>query len=244
MNIVKNGLKTMSSVIIASIISFFLCISMLNICTGIFTTEIGYDAFVYENETSEKSIAKYTYLYTDENGDGEDEGIDIKKEEYEDKGYVVVTSKKRSNLSGGGKMVFWGTTQILSAIMVIAFASSSAYKQGFKDSNLVRIGHIKKDKLKGFKIGLIANIPFFIVFAIAVIKASVFRKTLYAFLNANFYAIIMAITGADGNLSQIGVGKFFLLGLLLIIVPVISGVGYILGIKEINLREKIVYKKR
>ena len=53
----------------------------------------------------------------------------------------------------------------------------------------------------------------------------------------------MAITGDSETLSQIGVTRFILLGLLLAIVPVISGVAYILGYSGINLAEKIIYKK-
>ena len=243
MSIVKLGFKTMSSIIIAAIISFFLCISVLNICSAMFTSEIGYDAFVYENETAENTIAKYTYYYTDKNGDGVDEGKDTQKQEYEDKGYVVVTAKIRTELKGSGKAIFYGATQILSAIMVVAFASSGAYKQGFKDSNLVKIGHAKKDNLKGFKIGLIANIPFFILFVVAIVKASVFRATLYAFLNSHYYAFVMTIIGGKANLADVGAVQYVLLGLLQLIVPIISGFAYILGLKEINLGEKIVYKK-
>ena len=243
MNILKVGTKTMGSMIIAAIISFFLCISMLNICTAIFTSEIGYDAFVYENEESSEPIEKYEYLYTDNDGDGKDDGTDTKLEEYEDKDYIVITSSKRTKLTGVGKAAFWATTQILSLIMVIAFASNGAYKQGFKDNNLVKISQAKKDMFKGFKIGLIANAPFILLFVFALVKASAIRSVLFAFLNSHFYAIIMAITGECERLSQIGAVKFVLIGLLLAIVPVISAVAYILGYKEINLAEKIVYKK-
>ncbi len=243
MNILKIGTKTMGSIIIASVISFFLCISMLNICSAIFTKEIGYDAFVYETEESTEPMAQYEYLYTDENGDGKDDGTDTKMQEYEDNDYIVITAKKRTELAGAGKAVFWVTTQLLSLMMIIAFASNGAYKQGFKDNNLVKIGHTSKDVLKGFKIGLIANAPFILLFAFAVVKASVLRKVLYAFLNPHFYAIIMAITGDSEMLSQIGTPRFVLLGLLLAIVPAISGIAYILGFKEINLAEKLVYKK-
>ena len=241
--VLKKGVKLAGSMIVASIISFFLCISMLTICTGIFTTEIGYDAFVYENEEATDPIETYEYLYTDKDGDGKDDGTDVKKKEYEDNDYIVITSQKRTELVGTGKTVFWFTTQVLSLMMVIAFASNAPYKQGFKDSNLVKVGHVKKDVLKGFKIGVIANIPFILLFIFAVVKASVVRKVLYAFLNSNFYAIIMAIAKDGEMMSQIGTARFVLIGLLLAIVPIISGVAYILGYKEINLGEKIMYKK-
>lgn len=247
MNTFKEGLKMCGSIIMAAVISFFLCISMNIICSAIFTSEIGYTAYVYETETSTEAIAEYEYLYTDNDGDGKDDGADTKKKEYEAEGYTVTTVKQRSTLEGVGKIIFLTTTQILSLIMVIAFASSSVYKQGFKDSNLVKIGHIKRDMLKGFKIGLIGSIPFFALFVLAVVMAfglaPAFRTVWYAFLNSHYYSFIIWIVGGAETLSELGLLQYILLFLLQFIAPVISGVSYILGFKEINLADKIVYKR-
>ncbi|MBQ2934511.1 MAG: hypothetical protein IJE02_07860 [Clostridia bacterium] len=247
MGIFKHGTKLIGSMIIAAVISFFLCISMNIICSAVFTHEIGYTAHVYETKESTEAIAEYEYFYTDNNGDGKDDSIDVQKKEYEDKGYFVSVSKQRSSLSGGGKAVFLITTQLLSIMMVIAFASGGAYKQGFKDSNLVRIGHVKKDMLKGFKIGLIGNIPFFVMFILAIVMAlgvaPKFPTVWYAFLNSHFYGVIMALSGSRAALSQLNVLHFIAFALLQFVVPVVSGVAYVLGIKEINLAEKIMYKK-
>lgn len=247
MNIFKSGLKMWGSIIMAAVISFFLCISMNVICSALFTHETGYKAFVYETETSEKSIAEYDYTYTDKDGDGKDDGTDAKKEEYEDQGYTVVTVKQRSSLKGAGKAVFLVSTQALSLIMVIAFSGNASYKQGFKDSNLVKIGHTKRDTLKGFKTGLVGNIPFFALFVMAVVMsvglAPEFRTVWYAFLNSHYYSAVIWIMGNASTLSQLSILQYVLLFLLQLIVPVISGVAYVLGLKEINISEKLVYKK-
>lgn len=239
MNIFKNGFRLSGSIIAAAVISFFLCISLNVICTALFTEFTGYKGYVYESETSDKLIAEYEYSYSD--------GEDTKKAEYEKQGYSVTTVKLRSSLTGSGKAVFLASTQILSMIMVVAFASNSAYKQGFKDANLSKIGYIKHDMLKGLKIGLVGNIPFFVVFALllamALGLAPNFRTVWYAFLNGHFYSLIMVITGGAQTVSQINVVQYVLLLLLQLIVPVVSTAAYILGIKEINLSEKIVYKK-
>ncbi len=243
MSVFKHGLKMWGSIIMAAVISFFLCISMNVISSALFTYETGYKAYVYESETSEKSIAEYDYIYTDKNKDGKDEGTDTKKKEYEDQGYIVTTVKQRSSLEGAGKAVFLVSTQVLSLIMVIAFASNASYNQGFKDSNLVKIGHSKKDMLKGFKIGFIGNIPFFALFVLAVVTAPQFRTVLYAFLNSHYYSAVILITNGTQTLSQLNTVQYLLLFLLQLIVPVISGAAYILGIKEINFADKIMYKK-
>ena len=247
MNIFKNGFKLCGSLIIASIISIFLCISMNVIISAMFTSEIGYQAFVYETEESTEPIAKYEYFYTDKDGDGKDDGTDVKMQEYEDKDYIVTTVKLRSTLTGTSKAVFLISTQILSMIMVIAFASNSPYKQGFKDSNMVKIGHAKSDLLKGLKIGLIGNIPFFaitiLMIVLAVGIAPGFRTVWYAFLSGHFYSLIMWITGGVLTVGEISTMQYVCLALVQFIVPVISCVAYILGFKEINLAEKLVYKK-
>lgn len=247
MDIVKHGLKISVNIIIAAVISFFLCVSINIICSSLFTVETGYKAYVYENITDENAIAEYEYTYIDEDGDGIDDGVDTKKEEYEEQGYNVTIVKQRSSLTGVGRMVFLISSQILSFIMVIAFAGSSVYKQGFKDKNLVKTNHKKYDILRGFKIGFIANIPFILLYVLAVVMAlgllPEFRSVWYAILNSHFYPIITLIIGKADSLSQIGVWQYIVLFLLQLIVPVISGVSYILGFKEINLEEKIVYKR-
>ncbi len=239
MQIFKMGLRQAGNFIFVAVMSFFLTISIMMICTGVFTKEIGYEVVVSEDEAGKIEVDKYTHYYAD--------GDDLKLEEYNTKGYYIAKNAVRSHLEGTGKAVFYGVTQFLTSILIIAFASNSCYKQGFKDINLVKIGKIKEDKLKGLKVGLIGNIPFF---ALAVIAAAMALNILpslntvtYASLNSHFYPIIMIIGGSAVKLSQLGVVKLVLLLLLQLVVPIISTVAYILGYKGINLSEKILYKK-
>lgn len=247
MNTFKNGMKLGGSLIIAAIISIFLVFSMNVICSALFTADIGYKAYVYEVETDGEALAEYEYFYTDNDGDGKDDGTDTLKEEYENQGYTVTTVKQRSTLTGMGKAVFLILSQVFAFVMVIAFASNASYKQGFKDSNLVNIGHTKKDMLKGLKIGLVGNIPFFALTVLMVVMAAglapAFRTVWYAFLSGHFYSLIMWIAGEVLTVGEISTFQYALLVLVQFIVPVISCVAYILGYKEINLFEKIMYKK-
>lgn len=245
MSIFKSGARLSGSIIAAAVLSLFLCISINVICVAAFTDYVGYNAYVY-TEDSDEPIDEYQYLYTDTDGDGEDDGVDTKKAEYEKQGYIVTTYKVRSVLDGTGRTVFLTITQALNMIIVISFASNSVYKQGFKDANLVRTGHLKVDNLKGFKIGLIANVPFFVLFAIVVVLSIFvpsFRTVWYAFLNSHFYSFVLWISGDADIISKLSILQFVLLFALQLIVPIISGVSYILGFKEINFTDKLVYKK-
>lgn len=248
MSIFKSGAKLSGGIIMAAVLSFFLCISINVICTGLFTEYIGYNAYVY-TEDGDEPIDEYQYLYTDPDGDGKDNGTDTKKADYEKQGYIVTTYKVRSVLEGTGKAVFLGITQVLNLVVVISFASSSVYKQGFKDANLVKCGHLKSDVAKGFKIGAVANIPFFALFVLLIVLAvgvaPNFRMTWYGYLNSHFYSLIFWISGCSNAItaSAIGITEYVLLFLVQLIVPVISGVAYIFGFKEINLSDKALYKK-
>lgn len=248
MKIVKNGAKLSGGIIIAVIISFFLCISINAICQAIFTKTIGYTAHVY-TEDSDKLVDSWEYKYYDPDGDGKDNGTDEKKAKYEEENYIVQKTALVTKLEGKGMIVYVVVSQILCGILLISFASSNVYRQGFKDSNLVRIGHIKLDKLKGFKIGLVANIPFFVLFGLLVAcgmgLSPNLRVTLYGYLNSCFYPIIYLISGCSNKIvaSDLNALQYILLFLLQFVVPVISGIAYTMGFKGINLREKIVYKK-
>lgn len=249
MEIFKGGIKLSGSLIVAAIISFFLCISMLNISSALFTSEVGYDAYVYidENENAkldedEKIHTQYNYEYP---SDGKTD--DLMAEEYEDKGYSINKVKIRTPLTGIGKAFFLLITQSLSLIMIIAFAGHSVYNIGFKDSNLVRIGSKKKDILKGLKIGLVGNVPFFILFILIIVAACGAAPKIptlwYASLNSHFYAVITGVSSGTELVSQLDVWQYIIFFLLQLIVPAIAAIGYVLGFKEIRLSEKIMYKK-
>ena len=155
-SISKSGFKLMGSMLLLAIICFFLCISVSVLCTALWTENIGYSAYGYiENEDDTEFLYEY---YT---ADGED----TKKAEYEAEGYTVVTKTLRSTLSGVGNAVFLSASQIICIILLISTVASPVYKFGFKDSNMVRLGHMREDFLRGFKIGLVANIPFFVMYA-------------------------------------------------------------------------------
>lgn len=246
----KIGAKLSGSLVIAVIISFFICMSINAVCQILFTKNEGYTAYVYTDE-SDDPVDQWEYTFTDPDGDGIDNGVDEKKAYYDKlELYQVKTYNRQSNLSGSGMAVYLVVSQILCGILVISFASSSTYKRGFKDSNLVRIGHIKLDKLKGFKIGLIANIPFFALFILLIVcklgLAPDLRLTLYSYLNSFIQPIIYLIGGCSDKItiSELNAVQYVLLFLVQFIVPTVCGIAYMIGFKEINLSEKIMYQKK
>lgn len=229
----------MCSMLLLGIICFFLCISVNVLCTALWTKDIGYSAYGYtENEEDTEFLYEY---YT---ADGED----TKKAEYEAAGYTVVTKVLRSTLSGVGNTAFLTVSQIICLILLISTVASPVYKFGFKDSNMVRCGHIKEDLFKGFKIGLVANIPFFVLFALLVIMGlgafAQFPIAYYKLLNSHLYSFIQIISGGSISAGELGAWQYILLLAIQLIAPAVSAAAYVMGYRGINLAEKMIYAKK
>lgn len=237
--ILKTGLKLWGKTIVICIMCFFVVISMNTISTAFFSENIGYTAYGTTSSNSE-----YEELYTHYSKDGEDKLL----KEYEDKGYTVTQSQIRSEFSTGGKIFFYGLTQVMCLILLITFIHATVWEMGIKDNNMVRIGHKKEDKLKGVKIGLISIIPFVIFWIVLVIlKNGAWKGMPLSIINltsSQFYSFIQFIIGNSKNLGDLSVLKLLgILGLQLII-PLISGISYYLGYKDISIGEKLMYKKK
>lgn len=151
-------------------------------------------------------------------------------------------------LSSASQWVFYTLTQVFNLIVLITVIWQVVYYMGFRDSNMVRTGHMKEDLYKGFKIGAIAQVPWF-VFLIASVVLNL-RFSIYRIFNSAYYWLVTAIAGtfkgkeiAAITMGNIGVFKIILFALVLLIVPVISGVIYVLGYKGIDIFSKFIYKK-
>ena len=226
--------------IIVGLISFFVCISIQFLCINAFTEQAGYYAYGYQKGQSDEDIKLlYTHLYAD--------GEDAKWGEYEQQKYTLVKKTFRSELEGKGQIIFYFVTQAITLIMLIGFMSGPMYKLGSRDSNKFKFGRIKKDIFKGFKIGLFANsLAILCYIALLVFKGNLLKEmpvSIYAFLNCPFFPAIGGIAGKSALAGNLTAGAMLGLAALLFVVPAITTVAYLFGIKGVNPYEKIVYKK-
>lgn len=140
-------------------------------------------------------------------------------------------------------------SQLFSFIIMVVLIWQTVYDIGFRDSNMVRTGHMKEDLPKGFKIGAVSQLPwavFFIVSVMLNIKFSVYR-----IINSLYWSFLTLICGVfDGKrlaqltMQDLSVLKLGGIALLFFIIPIISGSVYILGYKGIDIFSLIIYKKR
>ena len=136
-------------------------------------------------------------------------------------------------------------SQSFSLTILIVMIWQTLYIVGFKDSNMVRTGHMKENLYKGFIIGGLTQIPFALLLIVSIVFN--FSVYIYRWCNFQYYGFITAIYGSvtkDLCMQSLGTVKIILLFLLLLIVPAISGGVYILGYKGIDLFSKFIYKKR
>ena len=119
---------------------------------------------------------------------------------------------------------------------------------GTNDSNLVRFKHKNEDKFKGLKIGAVAAVPNYLLLIFLVIaKLGAFPNfpmALYKFLNSSVYSFIEIILGRAITVSELAVWRLALLFILPLLIPVIAGISYILGYKNISVGEKLIYKNK
>lgn len=237
--IFKNGLFLFGRSVIVVIMCFFICISMSVLSTAIFTENIGYTAFGYTDD-NEDGVELYTYYNAD--------GDDTKKAEYEAQGYTLQTVNIRSQLSSTENGIFLTVTQICCIAILISFIYPSLWQLGCKDSNLVRFKHKSEDIFKGLKIGVIASIPSIIFFAIILICGigaySKLPASLYKFVNCQYFSFIELILKNTVTVGDINAIQYFLLFLLLLIIPATAFISYLLGYKDISISEKFIYKKK
>ncbi len=235
--IFKLGFKLYGKIVIATVMAFFVVISVNVIATGFMADEVGYKAYGIKEGSQEQELL-YEYSVSD--------GEDTQKAKYEEEGYTV-TEQKIYKINKSGEVFFLITAQLLSLLIMMAFIYSFIWKEGIKDNNLVKFGHINEDKLKGAKIGFVASIPYaifvLVLFVLRFITKTDFSVALIELLNSHIYSFIKLVLGGNAFLD---ISFIRMLGLLLLglIVPLISGVSYLIGYKDIALSDKILYKKR
>ncbi len=232
--ILQNGAKLFLRTIIVNIMCFFVVMSFSVLATAAFTKNIGYKAYgtLGDSSTTEEL---YTYYY--------DDGDDLKKQEYEDKGYKITESSVRSTLSGKGETVFLVVSQIFCVLILISFVYPGMWQLGTKDSNLVKFKHKKEDRLKGLKIGLAAVTPIYVILLLTLISPS-FPTVLYKLLNAGLYSLTELITSSAKTVSELSVGRYLLLLVLPLLIPAISCAAYLLGFNNYSVSERLIYKKK
>lgn len=232
--ILKNSAKLYLRLVGINLMCFFLALSFSFFAASVFAEKTGYVAYgVLEEGGKQEKL--YTYLNTD--------GEDTQKAEYEAKGYRITTVDTRK-VTETGNVINLLLIQTFSFAVVMAFLYPSLRKLGVSDANMVKFEGQREDKLKGLKIGLLANVPAFVFLCYFAVTKSGLTKTvpsaLFKYTHCYLYSLIEWIT-RDAKFGALGTGKFLLLFLLLAILPLISTASYYLGYSGIEIGDKLMF---
>ena len=237
-SVVKSGSKIMLKCVAAVVMCFIVFASMFLLCSYIFTNDIGYDVYVY-NEEKEEFVLEYTYYYSDG-------AVDERLEELDNNEAVYRKLQVRSELEGFGYYLTVVITQLFSLIILFSLLYIDMWKIGDKERNLSEFGHIQADNLKGLKIGLFASIPFFLFYVLLILcKLGILPDgyySAYRILNSHVFVLLTELLGAQPTLETTGWINLIASSLLLFIIPLMCHIGFYLGYKGILIKEKLIYK--
>lgn len=236
----KIVLKTFGCLLIAAIMCFFIYFSVQFAWGAFFTKNESYT--VYETTESGENIELYTFNLAD--------GVDEQFTALEKQGKTVVKVYNRSRLTSSQELSANLICFAFTFVTLLFLNYNRIWTLGTNDNNKVKFGRVKEDKLKGLKIGLISSIPSFLLFVLAVLSRFGFLPqvlfSIYKLANFHLFSINNIIFGTEATiaLSQIPVWKFAVAFLPLLILPAICTVAYVLGYKDISLKEKFIYKDK
>ena len=269
----KMALNVFLKTVLAAILCFFLYMSVTVIVMGLGTKDIGYE--LYEIQSNGSAILLRTHLYendssaeassghasTDPTTTGSTTGTAIAgaagtTASGQSSAAGTTTSTRptnqrqmtiRSELSPAMNLLMDIIAQVLMLLLLAAFPYSILWAQGDRDKNSVNFGHMSEDKLRGLKVGLMAEIPyFFTYFLLLLSRLVVFFPNyigIYRLFNLPFLPLFNRIIGGAGVTATAQVSWLGMLWLLLLlaVVPAVCHLAYFLGYKQISISEKLIY---
>lgn len=139
--------------------------------------------------------------------------------------------------------------QLMMLAIVAAFPYSTLWALGDKDANGVRFHRKKPQLFRGLIIGALGNIPYFILYVLLFVsKCGVITPSylgIYRLIHLPFLPYINGVLNtAIATTTEASVWQLLALLPVVLVIPAVSCGAYILGYKEISLRDCIVYAGR
>lgn len=226
----SDSFKLYLQTVVAYMLCFVVFMSLNVVFTWAGTYEIGYQPYTVDSDGN-KIPGETVYF-----------------EEGQTKSYPTdgQYTPLRSEQTSTALAVEGAFTQTVMLLLFIIFVNAGASKVAKKDRTAVMYQGRKEDLGKGFKLGLAAAIPSFILYAAVIICRATGKNIIQLeyYGNIVFMPVIQAITGRTGNLSDLSYLRVAALSFQTLMLPIAAGVSYILGYKNISFSEKIMYKKK
>ena len=139
---------------------------------------------------------------------------------------------------------------VFEVCIFVSVIHGDVWLQGDRDRNSVNFGHMKEDRLRGLKLGLLASIPAAVSYILLVVEKLTGFFSLYTLIyrvgHISFYPVLVWAFGADISVTtaQISWGGIALAVIPVLVLPVVTMISYLLGYAQISLGERLVYENK
>ena len=118
---------------------------------------------------------------------------------------------------------------------------------GFNDYNRINYGHIKRDELKGLKIGLIVSVPY-ILCSVALILARFsivppIYLSIFRMINSPYFSLCQTLLPPTLTITEQSLFAVIVMALTVFTEPVVYALGYRMGLARISFTEQMGLRK-
>ncbi len=243
----KKSLSLFLRILLANVLSLIVAVSLTTVFTVVFSEQTGYEARGYistpeiekgQVEAQEEDL--YTYYFKD--------GEDTKKSDYINQGYTVVEYPIYKGISSLARFFCLIIIQLLCGFLFLGFVYVEMWPLGYKDGFAKNPNKYQKDKLMGFKVGLLASIPNVLLLSLLTLFKNSFTGGFsvgtYKLMNSTLYSIIDVISNGVVPFESLKFVQILLLFCVVLILPLASQFWYYIGRRGIILSKKLMYKNK
>ena len=138
-------------------------------------------------------------------------------------------------------------TQIFCLGIILVLPYLRIYDIGFNDHNRINYGHIKRDRLKGLKIGLIVSVPYvFCSVALILARFSIVPPiylSAFRMINSPYFSLCQTLLPPTLTITEQSLVAVIMVGLTAFTEPVVYGLGYRMGLARISFTEQMGLRK-
>lgn len=222
--------KVFLRLLLCTVLCAIMYFSMLTIATALFSDVIGFQVYDTQSQKGEN------FYFVD--------GVtaDDKPETTENQ---IVTDLRA--VSDKTLVVFQIVSQIMMLIVLAIFPYHILWGFGNRDDTNVRYKGQRPDPLRGYKIGMLASIPYAVLWVLLLLTKYGVMPTsfteVFRWATIPFMPFVNWLT-MNGNIVQTSVWQIVALLPVVAFVPAVCGISYQLGHRQFSIREHLVFAKK
>ena len=140
--------------------------------------------------------------------------------------------------------IFMSVMQVIALLIIAVNAYSKAWRCGSSDYNRVKFGHMEYKPYKGLIAGLVACIPYVVVGLFGVVCKLLNLEVLlfYRFLSFPLLQYVNWLFVSETSIKAVEMSALLVAQLPMLIIPLATLPGYILGYRQYNISEHLTYR--